>query len=167
MKENQQARLWQIRMEKGGETERLYVVSVQKPMLVFESYFGRLRRRFEIAPSRRKDPPTFYLLEGEKAEVERVADMHGFKLEAVTERHIILEAENPENKELYEISLFAPRLVGFWRKKYVFSKDKKEAASFAQQFKEDYRVSVRKAAKIDGYTIEAIEKDRIILRRQL
>ena len=167
MKEKQQARLWQIRMEKAGETERLYVVSVQKPMLVFESYFGRLRRRFEIAPSRRKDPPTFYLLEGEKAGVERAADMHGFKLQAITERHIILEAENPENKEFYEISLFAPRLAGFWRKKYVFSKDKKEAASFAQQFKEDYRVSVRKAAKIDGYTIEAIEKDRIILRRQL
>lgn len=167
MKENQQAKLWQIRMEKAGETERLYVVSVQKPMLVFESYFGRLRRRFEIAPSRRKDPPIFYLLEGEKAEVERAADMHGFKLEAVTERHIILEAKNPGSEDFYEISLFAPRLAGFWRKKYVFSKDKKEAASFARQFKEDYRVSVRKAAKIDGYAIEAIEKDRIILRRQL
>lgn len=167
MKENQQAKLWQIGMEKGGETGRLYVVSVQKPMLVFESYLGRLRRRFQIEPSRRGEPLTFYLLDGEKAEVERATDMHGFKLKAVTEKHILLEAENPGDKDLYEISLFRPRLAGFWGKKYVFSKNKKEAAGFAQQFRKEYRVSVRKAAKIDGYAIEAIEKDRIILSRQL
>jgi hypothetical protein len=135
-------------------------------MLVFESYFGRLRRRFEIAPSKKQDPPVLYLLEGEKAEVERATDMHGFRLKAITEHHIILEVENPENKNLYEISLFHPRLRGFWEKKYVFSKDKREAASFAQQFKEDYHISTRKAVKIDGYPVEVIEKDRIILNRQ-
>ena len=166
MKENEQGKLWQIRMEKAGETTRLYVVSVHKPMLVFESYFARLRRRFEIAPSKKQDPPRFYLLEGEKAEVERATDMHGFKLKAITEKHIVLQAENPENKNLYEISFFNPRLRGLWRRKYVFSKDKGEAASFAQQFKEDYHIGIRKAAKIDGYPLEAIEKDQIILRRQ-
>ncbi len=165
MKENLPAKLWQIRMEKAGETTRLYVVSIHKPMLVFESYFGRLRRRFEIAPSKKQDPPVFYLLEGEKSEVERATDMHGFKLKAITEHHIILQVENPENKNFYEISFFNPRLRGFWRKKYIFSKDKREAASFAQQFKADYHISVRKAAKIDGYPVESIEKNRIILNR--
>ena len=166
MKENEHAKLWEIRMEKAGETAKLYVVSVHKPMLVFESYFGRLRRRFEIAPSKKQDPPRFYLLEGEKAEVERATDMHGFKLKAVTEKHIVLQAENPENRNLYEISFFNPRLRGFWGRKYVFSKDKREAASFAWQFKEDYHISIRKAVKIDGYPVEATEKDRIILKRQ-
>ncbi len=167
MKKNQWAKLWQITMEKAGETERLYVVSVQKPMLVFESSFGRLRRRFDIAPSRKEVPPTFYLLDGEKAEVERATVMHDFKLEAVTKKYITLEAENPGNKDLYEISFFTSRLAGSWRKKYVFSEDKKEAASFARQFKKNYHVSVKKATKIDAYAIEAIEKDRIILRSQL
>ena len=166
MKENLQAKLWQIRMERAGETTRLYVVSIHKPMLVFESYFGRLRRRFEIAPSKKQDPPVFYLLAGEKAEVERATDMHGFKLKAITEHHIILEVKNLENKNLYEISLFNPRLRGFWRREYIFSKDKREATSFAQQFKEDYHVSIKKASKIDGYRVEAVEKDRIILTRQ-
>ncbi len=166
MKENLPAKLWQIRMKKAGKTARLYVVSIHKPMLVFESYFGRLRRRFEITRSKKQDPPVFYLLEGEKAEVERATDMHGFRLKAVTEKHIILQVENPENKDLYEISFFHPRLRGFWKRKYVISKDKREATSFAQQFKEDYHVSIRKAAKINGYPIETIEKDHIILHRQ-
>lgn len=166
MKENLPAKLWQIRMQKTGETTRLYVVSVHQPMLVFESYFGRIRRRFEIATSKKQDPPVFYLLAGEKAEVERATDMHGFKLKTITEKYIILEVKNPENKNLYEISLFNPRLRGFWRRKYVFSKDKREAVSFAQQFKKDYHISIRKATKIDGYPVEAIEKDQIILNRQ-
>ncbi len=166
MKEKLPAKLWQIRMEKDGEITRLYVFSIHKPMLVFESYFGRLRRRFEIAPSKKQDPPVFYLLAGEKAEVERATDMHGFKLKAITEHHIILEVKNLENKNLYEISLFNPRLRGLWRKEYVFSKDKREAAIFAQQFKEDYHVSIKKAAKIDSYPVEVVEKDRIILTRQ-
>lgn len=166
MKEKLPAKLWQIRMERAGETTRLYVVSIHKPMLVFESYFGRLRRRFEIAPSKKQDPPVFYLLAGEKAEVERATDMHGFKLKAITEHHIILEVKNLENKNLYEISLFNPRLRGFWRREYIFSKDKREAASFAQQFKENYRIDIKKASKIDGYRVEAVEKDRIILTRQ-
>ena len=63
-------------------------------------------------------------------------------------------------------SLFNPRLRGFWGRKYVFPKDKREATSFAWQFKEDYHISIRKAVKIDGYPVEAIEKDRIILKRQ-
>lgn len=166
MKENLPAKLWQIRMGKTGETTRLYVVSVHKPMLMFESYFGRLRRRFEIAPSKKLDPPVFYLLEGEKAEVERATDMHGFKLKAVTENHIILEVQNPENKSLYEISFFNPRLRGFWGRKYVFSSDKKEAASFAQELAKDYHLSISKATKIDGYPLEVVEKDRLILRRE-
>jgi len=166
MKENLQAKLWQIRMERAGETTRLYVVSIHKPMLVFESYFGRLRRRFEIAPSKKQDPPVFYLLAGENAEVERATDMHGFKLKAITEHHIILEVKNPENKNLYEISLFNPRLRGFWRREYIFSKDKREAASFAQQFKENYHIDIKKASKIDGCRVEAVEKDQIILTRQ-
>jgi len=166
-KENLQAKLWQIRMERTGETARLYVVSVHKPMLVFESYFGRLRRRFEITTLKKQDPPVFYLLAGEKAEVEKATDMHGFKLKAITEKYIILEVENPENKNLYEISLFNPRLRGFWGRKYVLSKDKREAASFAQQFKEDYHVSIKKAAKIDSYPVEVVEKNRIILTRQV
>lgn len=116
-------------------------------------------------PSKKQDPPTFYLLEGEKTEVERATDMYGFSLKGITEKHIILKVENPENKNLYEISFLNPRLRGFWRKKYVFSRDKREAASFAQQFKEDYRISIRKAAKIDGYPVEAMEKDRIVLKR--
>lgn len=166
MKEKLPAKLWQIRMEKDGEITRLYVVSIHQPMLVFESYFGRLRRRFEIAPSKKQDPPVFYLLAGEKAEVERATDVHGFKLKAITEHHIILEVKNLENKNLYEISLFNPRLRGLWRREYIFSKDKREAANFAQQFKEDYHVSIKKAAKIDSYPVEVVEKDRIILTRQ-
>jgi len=165
MKENQQAKLWQIRMGKTGEIASFYVISVHKPRLVFESHFGRLKRRFEIMPSKKQDPPTFYLVEGEKAEVERATDMHGFSLKGITEKHIILKVKNPENKNLYEISFLNPRLRGFWRKKYVFSRNKREAASFAQQFKEDYRISIRKAAKIDGYPLEAMEKDRIVLKR--
>jgi hypothetical protein len=166
MKENLQVKLWQIRMERAGETTRLYVVSVHKPMLVFESYFGRLRRRFEITTLKKQNPPVFYLLAGEKAEVEKATDMHGFKLKAITEKYIILEVENPENKNLYEISLFNPRLRGFWGRKYVLSKDKREAASFAQQFKENYHISIKKATKIDSYPVEVVEKDRIILARQ-
>jgi len=130
MKENEHAKLWEIRMEKAGETAKFYVVSVHKPMLVFESYFGRLRRRFEIAPSKKQDPPRFYLLEGEKAEVERATDTHGFKLKAVTRKHILLQAENPENRNLYEISFFNPRLRGFWGRKYVFSKDRIEKSCY-------------------------------------
>jgi hypothetical protein len=166
MKEDLPAKLWQIRMKKAGEITRFYVVSVHKPMLVFESYFGRLRRKFEITSSKKHDPPVFYLLAGEEAEVERATDMHGFKLKAITEKHIILKMENPENKNLYEISLFNPQLRGFWRREYVFSKDKRKAASFAQQFKEKYHLSIKKAAKIDGYPVEVVEKDRIILTRQ-
>jgi|GEM_PF-1564792 len=166
MKEKSEAKLWQIKIEKAGEIMRFYVVSPFKPMLIFESYFGKFRRMFDITPKGKQEQLVFFINKQDKAEVERAVEMYGFKLSSITEKHIILEGENLENKYLYEIFLFNTRIRGLFKVEYVFAKDKKEASNFAKEFKRYYRISVRKTNKIACYPINFIGKNKIILERK-
>jgi len=166
MWEKPQAKLWHIKLQKAGETISLFTVSQNKPILVFESYFAKLRRMVQITPPGRSREPVFFFSKEEKAEVEKATEMFGFKLKTITEKQIILQVENPENEILWEVAFFSPRARGLWTVKYFLARDKKKVRSRVEKFRpKDHRISVKKAIRMGQYPIEDITKDSLFLRR--
>jgi len=166
MREKPQTKLWHIKLQKAGETISLYTVSEKKPLLIFESYFARLRRMVQITPLGRSGEPLFFFSEEEKAEVEKATEMFGFELKAITEKQIILQVENPENEILWEVAFFSPRARGLWTVKYFLAQDKKKMRSRVEKFRpKGHRISVKKAIRMGQYPIEDITKDSLLLRR--
>lgn len=164
---NGKEKLWKIEISRENNLYTIYVVSVQKPLLIFESYLGKLRRMFEIFPAQAQfqQPPVFYISSQENATVERVQRMHGFKLQEITSENIVLSINNPKRKNLYEISLLQRKTKGFFKKKYILAADKREAIKTSEKFKKTYTVKVKKAKKIDCYPILQVTDKRIILEK--
>lgn len=158
-------KLWRVEIGQEKKSYTLYVVSTQKPMLIFESYFGKLRRMFDLSSGKPQPQPVFYIPKEEKATVERSDQMHGFKLQHITSQHIILSIENPQEKDLYEISLASREIKGFLRKEYVLAADKIEAVRLTEKFKPIYWVKVKKAKKMDCYPIVRVNSKTIVLEK--
>lgn len=159
-------KLWKVKIEEHARTYLFYVVSTRAPLLIFESYLGRLRRMFDVTAKRETPPqPVFHIPKEAQAKTEKTNRMHGFNLQKITSRHIVLSAENPEEKDLYEISLIHRKIKGHFKKKYVLAENKKKASQVGKEFKSSYRVKVRKAKKMDCYPVVSVDEKQIILKR--
>jgi len=164
---NGKEKLWKIEIGRENDVYTFYIVSVQKPMIIFESPLGKLRKIFEIFPqkSQPQQPPIFFVSSKENATVELAEKMHGYKLQKITSDSIVLSIDNPQNKDLYEISLFKRKQRSFIRKKYILAAHKKEIIKISQDFKKDYIVTVKKAKKMDCYPILSLTENEIVLKR--
>ncbi len=156
-------KIWKIRISQGNRFYGFYVVSIEKPMIIFESYFGKLRRIFDISYKKIQSQPVFYVPRWEKATVKLTDEIHGFKVKEISTKHIVLEAQNPDKKYLYEITLIDKKVKGFIKKNYILARDKKDAKDLAEKFKRTYWIKVKRATKMDCYPILSVNKDRIIL----
>jgi len=158
-------KLWKVEIGQGEKSYTLYVVSTQKPVLIFESYFGKLRRMFDLSSGKPQLQPVFYIPKEERAVVKKTDQMHGFKLQEITSQHIILSIKNPEKKDLYEIFLISKEIKGLLKKEYILASDKMEAARLTERFKPTYWVKVKKAKKMDCYPIVSVNNKMIILEK--
>jgi len=158
-------KLWRIEIGIEDNLNTFYIVSAQKPMLIFESPFGKLRRMFDVFPAKNqsRQTPVFHISSEESATVKLTKKMHGFKLRSITAKSIILSVDNPQKNSLYEISLFKRKVKNFIRKKYIIATDKREAVKIAEKFKKNYLVRIKKAKKMDCYPILNITDTSIIL----
>lgn len=156
-------KLWKVNIGEGKNSFTLYIVSCQKPLLIFESYLGKLRRMFDFSSKVREPQPIFYLPCQENATVEKTDRMHGFKLEQITSHHIILSVENPQEKDLYEILLTDRKKKGFLKKYYLLASSKREAIKNSDRFRSIYQTKIKKAKKMDCYPIISINRKRIVL----
>ncbi|MEA1965123.1 MAG: hypothetical protein U9O41_08410 [Candidatus Aerophobetes bacterium] len=106
-------KLWKIEIGEKGNFYQFYLISMQKPIFVLETGFGKFRRMFTLFSGSYYSPqlpPIFHISPGQKATAEKTQKMHGFNLHKLTSRHIILSIENPGEKSLYEISLFSKKI---------------------------------------------------------
>jgi len=142
-------KLWKVEIGQGEKSYTLYVVSTQKPVLIFESYFGKLRRMFDLSSGKPQPQPVFYIPKEERAVVKKTDQIHGFKLQEITSQHIILSIKNPEKKDLYEIFLASKEIKGL----------------LTERFKPTYWVKVKKAKKMDCYPIVSVNNKMIILEK--
>lgn len=160
-------KLWEVRIEEEEDSYRFYLVSSQKPLVIVETPLGKFRRMFSLF-NESYPPlqlPVFYVSPRQKATVEQTQKMHGFNLQQLTPRHIILWIDNPQKKFLYEITFFSKKVKSFFKKEYILAFNKKEAVEYSSRFRPTYQVKVKKAKKMDCYPIVSITEDRIVLNR--
>lgn len=162
-------KLWRIEIGEEKNFFEFYIVSSKEPVFVQETSLEKLKRTFAFFSSETFPPSlplVFYISRGQEAHAEQTDRMHGFPVEELTQEHIILGVENPELKSLYEVSLFSKKIRNFFKKKYIFAKDKKEALSYCLPYKSSFQIRVKKAKKMNCYPIISVTSNRIVLKRE-
>ncbi|MBE0478376.1 hypothetical protein IBX65_04565 [Candidatus Aerophobetes bacterium] len=163
-------KLWKVEIAVQEDFYEFYLISRQKPVFVAESGMGKFRRMFSFfnqSYSVPELPPIFYIAKNQEAAAEKTDEMHGFTLQELTSKHIVLSIENPQEKPLYEISLFSKKVQNLFKKKYILAQDKKEAIKYSKRFKDIYRPKVSKARKMDCYPLVRVNREEIILSRKI
>jgi len=162
-------RLWRVRIGEENNEHELYVVSENEPVLVEETVKRKLRRLvgFTFATDYLPSNPIFSIPLGQGGSVEEAKNVYGFPLKQLTDEWIVLAADNPENKTLYEVALFAKHLLTSFRKMYVLAHSKRKAQDMLAEWKKEYKMNVQPAKKMNCYRIIRVTEAEIVLDRSI
>ena len=167
MRERGEDKLWKIEMGTGEYVYEFYLVSAQKPIFTIETAFGKFRRKFSFFDESHLSAkqPIFFISPGQEATAQQTREMHGFNVQELTPRHIVLSIQNSHGKSLYEIALFSKKNKNFFKKEYILASTKKEALHYSDKFRPAYRIKITKTKKMDCYPLVRVTEEKIILDR--